>query len=51
MTSFKQIGNDLYSGERSFDFVGRRKIWYAFAALAVILAVLRIQLRYRVPWR
>jgi preprotein translocase subunit SecF len=40
MTSFKQIGNDLYSGERSFDFVGRRKIWYAFAALAVILAIL-----------
>jgi preprotein translocase subunit SecF len=40
MTSFKQIGNELYSGERSFDFVGRRKLWYAFAAVAVILSIL-----------
>lgn len=40
MTSFKQIGNELYSGERSFDFVGRRKLWYAFAAVAIILSIL-----------
>ncbi len=40
MTSFKQIGNDLYSGERSFDFIGRRKLWYAIGAVAVILAIL-----------
>jgi preprotein translocase subunit SecF len=40
MTSFKQIGNELYSGERSFDFVGRRKIWYAIGAVLVILSVL-----------
>lgn len=40
MTSFKQIGNELYSGERSFDFVARRKLWYAFAAVAVILSIL-----------
>ena len=40
MTSFKQIGNELYSGERSFDFVGRRKIWYAIGAVAVILSIL-----------
>lgn len=40
MTSFKQIGNELYSGERSIDFVGRRKVWYAIAAVAVILSIL-----------
>jgi preprotein translocase subunit SecF len=40
MTSFKQIGNELYSGERSFDFVGRRKIWYAIGAVLVILSIL-----------
>lgn len=40
MTSFKQIGNELYSGERSFDFVGRRKVWYAIGAVAVILSIL-----------
>ncbi len=40
MASFKQIGDDLYSGARSIDFVGRRKIWYAIAAVAVILSIL-----------
>lgn len=40
MTSLKTIGNQLYSGERSFDFVGKRKLWYTIAALAVILSVL-----------
>ena len=26
--SLAQFGNDLYSGKRSIDFVGRRKTWY-----------------------
>lgn len=45
MASFKQIGNDLYSGKRSIDFVGRRKIWYIVAAIAVILSILLPTLR------
>ncbi len=40
MASFKQIGDDLYSGARSIDFVGRRKIWYAIGAVVVILSIL-----------
>lgn len=39
MSKLRELGNQLYSGERSFDFVGKRKIWYAIAALAVIAAV------------
>ena len=39
MTNLKTIGNQLYSGERSFDFVGKRKIWYAIAAVAVLLSI------------
>lgn len=39
MSKFRTLGNQLYSGEKSFNFVGRRKIWYAIAAVAVILAV------------
>lgn len=39
MSKLREIGNQLYSGERSYNFVGRRKIWYAIAALAVIAAV------------
>ena len=39
MTSLKTIGNQLYSGERSFNFVGRRNLWYTIAAVAVILSI------------
>jgi preprotein translocase subunit SecF len=37
MGAFSRLGNDLYSGRRSIDFVGRRWLWYA--ASAVIIAV------------
>lgn len=39
MSKFSDFGNDLYTGKRSINFVGRRKVYYAFAALMVILAV------------
>ncbi|QIZ98967.1 MULTISPECIES: protein translocase subunit SecF [unclassified Leifsonia] len=35
-----KFGNDLYTGARSFDFVGKRKIWYAIAAAMVIISIL-----------
>jgi preprotein translocase subunit SecF len=38
MSSFAQFGNDLYSGKRSIDFVGRQKTWYAVSAVLLILA-------------
>lgn len=40
MSKFSDFGNDLYSGKRSINFVGRRKYFYAIAAVMVILAVL-----------
>ena len=40
MSKFKQLGNDLYSGDVSFDFVGRRKLWYTIALAAVVLSIL-----------
>jgi len=39
MSNFTAFGNDLYTGARSFDFVGRRRTWYLIAAVAVILAI------------
>ncbi len=39
MSKFSEFGNDLYTGKRSFDFVGRRKVWYSVAAVMVLLAV------------
>lgn len=40
MSRFSDFGNDLYTGKRSINFVGRRKYWYGIAAVMVILSVL-----------
>ena len=34
------FGNDLYTGKRSFNFVGGRKKWYAGIAVLLLLSVL-----------
>jgi preprotein translocase subunit SecF len=39
MSKFREIGNQLYNGERSIDFVGRRKLWYIIGVVVVILAI------------
>jgi preprotein translocase subunit SecF len=39
MSKFSDLGNDLYTGARSFNFVGRRKVWYSIAAVMVLLAI------------
>lgn len=39
MGKFSRLGNDLYSGRKSIDFVGRKWLWYAMSGLIVILAV------------
>ncbi|MFZ2964694.1 MAG: protein translocase subunit SecF [Rhodoglobus sp.] len=39
MASLVTFGNDLYTGARSFDFVGKRRIWYAIAALLILASV------------
>jgi preprotein translocase subunit SecF len=40
MASFSQFGNDLYTGKRSFDFVGRRRIWFGIAIVMVAAAII-----------
>lgn len=39
MSKFSAFGDALYSGEKSFNFVGRRKIWYLVAAALILLSV------------
>ncbi|WP_022891960.1 protein translocase subunit SecF [Agromyces subbeticus] len=34
------FGNDLYTGKRSFNFVGGRKKWYTIAGILVLLSVI-----------
>ncbi|MBC7560209.1 MAG: protein translocase subunit SecF, partial [Dermatophilaceae bacterium] len=40
MSSFAEFGNDLYTGRRSFDIVGRQKLWYAVSAVLLVLAAI-----------
>jgi preprotein translocase subunit SecF len=40
MANFTEFGNDLYTGKRSINIVGRRKLWYLIAAVAILLSVL-----------
>jgi preprotein translocase subunit SecF len=40
MSKFSDFGNDLYSGKRSIDFVGRRKIFYIIALVMVAMAII-----------
>jgi preprotein translocase subunit SecF len=45
MSRFCRIGNRLYTGDVSIDFVGRRRTWYAISAVIVIVAALGLGLR------
>lgn len=38
-TNFATFGNELYSGKRSYPFVGKRKVWFLIAALAVLVSI------------
>ena len=40
MASFSKFGNDLYTGARSFNIVGRRRIWFSIAACLIAIAIL-----------
>ncbi len=39
MGKFSRLGNDLYDGDVSVDFVGRKWLWYSISALIVLLAI------------
>ncbi|MGR4009645.1 protein translocase subunit SecF [Leucobacter sp. 1207-22] len=38
--SFSEFGNALYTGEKSINFIGKRKIWYVISIVLIALAVL-----------
>jgi preprotein translocase subunit SecF len=40
MSRFAELGNQLYSGEKSIDFIGRRKFFYLATGITVILAII-----------
>ena len=40
LNAMAKFGNDLYTGERSYGFVARRKVWYIAAGILVLLSIL-----------
>ena len=45
MSRFTKFGNALYTGERSYDFVGNRVRWYLIGGALVVLAIAITMLR------
>ena len=39
MGKFSRLGNELYTGQRSIDFVGRKWTWYAVSAVILLIAI------------
>ncbi len=37
--TFAEFGNALYTGEKSINFIGRRKTWYAISVVLIIIAI------------
>lgn len=40
MASFATFGNDLFTGRRQIDFIGKRKRWYGLTVILLLLAAL-----------
>ncbi|GAA1475669.1 protein translocase subunit SecF [Nocardioides aestuarii] len=45
MGRFSRLGNDLYNGRKSIDFVGRRWLWYALSGVIVVVAIAGLGVR------
>ncbi len=45
MGKVSRLGNSLYNGTRSIDFVGRKWLWYAISAVIVLLAVVGLSVK------
>ncbi|MFZ9248653.1 MAG: protein translocase subunit SecF [Candidatus Nanopelagicales bacterium] len=43
--NFSALGNRLYTGETSVDFVGKRKIWYLMSVVIVLVAAVGVFVR------
>lgn len=40
MSKFSELGNSLYTGDRSINFTGRRKLWYTISAIVIAVTAI-----------
>ena len=45
MSKFSDLGHRLYTGEVSYDFIARRRRWYALSAILMLLSLGSVALR------
>lgn len=45
MGKFSRLGNELYNGHKSIDFVGKRALWYTISGAIVLAALLVVILK------
>src|SRR5260370_6184416 len=45
MSAVGQLGGRLYRGEVSFDFVGRKRLWYAISGLILVISIAAVLVR------
>jgi preprotein translocase subunit SecF len=45
MSWLRNVGGRLYRGEVSFDFVGRRKLWYTISGLILVISIVALLVR------
>ena len=45
MSRLGRIGHQLYTGEVSYDFVGKKRLWYTISATLLLVSVLAIAIR------
>ena len=45
MSKLSGIGGRLYRGETSFDFIGKRRRWYAFSGVLIVASALALSIQ------
>ena len=45
MSRLSQVGGRLYRGEISYDFVGRRRRWYAISGAILVISIVALLVR------
>jgi preprotein translocase subunit SecF len=45
MSKFSRLGHRLYTGEVSYDFIGRRRTWYLVSSVLILIALAAVLIR------